>query len=74
MGTIEQKIMEQALRKYKKIYPCGSKKSLWECFTRYNDSVLFWFNTEDDTTHMIRQDNVMDVHTGFGLYEQARAA
>jgi hypothetical protein len=56
METIQNSMIEQAQRQFKTIYPCGLKKSLTECFTRHNNHIIFWFNTEDHTTHMLTSD------------------
>lgn len=50
----EEKIelIEEAKRKYEKIYLCVNK-TIDESFTEGNNGkILFWFNTEDKSTHM----------------------
>lgn len=56
MGQIEQKLIKQATRKHKKIFPCAHKENLDECFTKDNGRIMFWFNTEDQSTHVISAD------------------
>lgn len=46
-------LIEKARMKYKRIFPCGDKKSLSECFTKEEDELIFWFNTEDDSTRVV---------------------
>jgi hypothetical protein len=53
MSELQQKMIDEAVREHKRIYPCTNKKDLSECFTRQGDKLLFWFNTEDRTTHVI---------------------
>lgn len=53
MGKREQKLFKKARDIYKNITPCGSKKSFDECFTEYEDKLFFWFDTEDDSTHIL---------------------
>ena len=53
MGTKQKKLIKKAVNKYKKIYPCGGRKAFSECFTRESDdSLWFWFDTEDRSTHV----------------------
>jgi hypothetical protein len=56
MEVICEDLIEQAVAKYRTIYPCGLKKSLAECFTLQNNRVVFWFNTEDQSTHMLMRE------------------
>ena len=51
----EQKklLIEKAINKHDKIYPCGKCSSLQECFTMQGDQLLFWYNTEGGSTHVI---------------------
>ena len=53
MGELELQIIDKAKKAHKKIYPCASKKSLSECFTKNENHLLFWFNTEDSSTHVV---------------------
>lgn len=43
----------KAIEMYKEIYPCASKLDLVDCFTTEGDTVLFWFNTSDESTHVL---------------------
>ena len=58
MNDQKQKLIRQARNQYKQIYPCSAKKSLGDCFTVEEDRILFWFNTSDETTHVITQELV----------------
>jgi hypothetical protein len=55
MKDIERKLLLKALLKYQKIYPCGNKKNFSECFTTFGNNILFWFNTEDQSTHLLSE-------------------
>lgn len=46
-------LIKKAKSKYKRIFPCGDKKTLSECFTEEDDELIFWFNTEDDSTRVL---------------------
>jgi hypothetical protein len=58
MNEIKQKLINRAKMQFKQIYPCSTKKRLKECFTIEDDLMIFWFNTEDETTHIITQNLV----------------
>ncbi|MBD3346979.1 MAG: hypothetical protein GF401_18145 [Chitinivibrionales bacterium] len=53
MSRLQKKLIKMALKQHKTILPCGDKKSLEECFTQHEDTMLFWFNTHDKTTKII---------------------
>lgn len=53
MGHLEQRLIKRATKKHKKIYPCGHKNSLADCFTEDEGRLMLWFNTEDQSTHVV---------------------
>ena len=53
MNELKRKMIRKAVQQYKRIYPCGSKRNFSECFTLIDDSIVFWFNTEDRSTHLM---------------------
>jgi hypothetical protein len=53
MNEIKKTMIQQAMQRYNRIYPCGTKRSLYECFTEAEGKLIFWFNTDDQTTHLI---------------------
>jgi hypothetical protein len=53
MNELKRKMIRKALRQYRRIYPCGSKRTFSECFTQVDDGLVFWFNTEDRSTHLL---------------------
>jgi hypothetical protein len=36
-----------------KIFPCGENGQLEDCFTIAENILFFWFNTEDNNTHVL---------------------
>jgi transposase len=53
MGHLERQLIDKATRKHKKIYPCAHKGNIDECFTRDEGRLMLWFNTEDQSTHVV---------------------
>ncbi|MBN2038226.1 MAG: hypothetical protein JW768_15905 [Chitinispirillaceae bacterium] len=53
MGELEQRLIQRAVQKHKKIFPCAPKNDLQSCFTREKDRLLFWYNTKDRSTHVV---------------------
>jgi hypothetical protein len=53
MNALKRKMIRKAVQQYKRIYPCGSKQHFSECFTMVDDGIVFWFNTEDRSTHLL---------------------
>ncbi|MBD3314757.1 MAG: hypothetical protein GF344_03135 [Chitinivibrionales bacterium] len=53
MNRMKRRLIQRARETYKTIYPCGGRPSFSECFTHYEDKVLFWFDTEDRSTHVV---------------------
>jgi hypothetical protein len=53
MNELKLKMIAEARKKYKSIYPCGNRSDLVECFTKMGDLLAFWFNTEDHSTHLL---------------------
>ena len=48
---IKTSLISRAMEKYNRIFPVKGKK-IEECFSRERDLVLFWYNTEDKSTHI----------------------
>ena len=53
MNEMKKAMIRQAIKKYRQIYPCGIRKDLWDCFTVMDGRIVFWFNTADNTTHLL---------------------
>ena len=56
MDAIKQNLILKARTQHHSIYPCGSRKSLDDCFTVDHGRILFWFNTDDMSTHVVTSD------------------
>lgn len=46
-------MINEALSKYQTIEPCAGLSSFDDCFRRYGDNMVFWFNTEDQSTRAV---------------------
>ena len=55
MNSIKRKMIANARKKYRRIFPCSFRRNLDECFTIENDKIIFWFNTEDFSTHTLTE-------------------
>lgn len=55
MNNVKLKLIERAINEYGKIYPCNNNGMLNDCFTEEKEKVLFWFNTEDNSTHLLEE-------------------
>jgi|GEM_PF-978371 len=53
MSDLKKIMIKKAKDRYKKIRPCGRRRKLDECFTVEDDRLCFWFNTEDQSTHVL---------------------
>lgn len=53
MNELEQRMVLKAKKKHEKIFPCAHKQHFSDCFTRHENQVFFWYNTEDQSTHVI---------------------
>ena len=52
MSELQHTMLKQARERYRTIFPCWPRGSFNECFTVEGDKLCFWFNTEDDSTHL----------------------
>jgi hypothetical protein len=53
MEDLKQKLIDRAIEKHNRIFPCGSRKNFSECFTILEEQLLFWYNTEDHDTKVL---------------------
>ena len=53
MDTLKRNMINEARERYSKILPCSNKEKFSDCFTVDCDQLLFWFNTEDKSTHVL---------------------
>jgi hypothetical protein len=56
MEHIKEKLIQTAKERFTHIKPCGKHKSLHDCFTVQDNTLMFWFNTHDDTTKVLRHE------------------
>jgi hypothetical protein len=56
MKELKLQLIERALEEHQVIFPCTSRGELEECFTETDNKLLFWFNTQDHSTHLIMHD------------------
>ena len=53
MSKYKHDLIRKAVNRYEKIFPCGTKSDFSECFTEYKNTLFLWFNTKDNSTHVI---------------------
>ncbi|RPI97360.1 MAG: hypothetical protein EHM32_01660 [Spirochaetales bacterium] len=53
MSEAKLELLQKALETHEKIFPCGGTSTLQDCFTTAGNKLYFWFNTEDDSTHLL---------------------
>lgn len=55
MNKTKHHLIKKARQTYSKISPCGTKTSLFDCFTIIENGkkLVFWFNTPDNSTHVM---------------------
>ena len=56
MTDLEQSLIRKASEMHVNIYPCTQRADFEHCFTRDSERVYFWFNTEDNSTHIVMAD------------------
>jgi hypothetical protein len=49
----KERMIQEARRRYRSIRPCSHRKELGECFTVDHRRLFFWFNTSDESTHVM---------------------
>ncbi|MDO5575606.1 MAG: hypothetical protein Q4F84_00890 [Fibrobacter sp.] len=54
MDEIKTKLINKAQEMYSNIYPCGNNVSFVDCFTICENDLIFWFNTDDNSTHLLK--------------------
>lgn len=53
MNELKTNMISKAVELYSSIYPVKTKRELAECFTTEGNLLVFWFNTADESTHVI---------------------
>lgn len=56
MTDVEKNLLRRAHEMHSTIFPCPPGKDFKYCFTRDQEKIYFWFNTEDRSTHVIAAD------------------
>ena len=56
MQEIQDRLIRQAMETHQNIAPCSNRESLHDCFSTFDDKLIFWFNTDDDSTHVIMEE------------------
>ncbi|MDD5673469.1 MAG: hypothetical protein PHC61_04860 [Chitinivibrionales bacterium] len=56
MNSLKRKMIQQAQKQYRSIWPCNDRNDFSESFTVEDEKVFFWFNTEDESTHVLTAD------------------
>ena len=53
MSELKMRLIDLASKRHKKIFPCSHKEFLMDCFTQHENQIFFWYNTEDQSTHIV---------------------
>jgi len=53
MNERKERLFHTALLQYNRIFPCSECDTWDECYTLENNRILFWFNTDEGTTHLL---------------------
>lgn len=53
MDRFHKKLIQRAIRKFVNIYPCSKATDFEESFTVTGNKLIFWFNTDDRSTHVV---------------------
>jgi len=67
MREIKERMIQQALTQYGTICLLPHKASFSDCFTFENSMLIFWFNTEDQSTHFIAEKVASQMFENFAL-------
>jgi hypothetical protein len=52
METMYEKLINRAKEKHGVIFPCTIGHSWHDAFTIWENNLLFWYNDEDNSTHV----------------------
>lgn len=52
MNELKDNMLKKAMERYRTIFPCWPRQNIQDCFTVEGTKLCFWFNTEDDSTHL----------------------
>ncbi len=48
-------MIKRAKDTFKHIAPCPTRENFDNCFTVEENNIYFWFNTEDQSTHVLSE-------------------
>lgn len=54
------------------IYPIGGGKSFDDCFSLLDGHTVFWFNTPDQSSHIVSSKEFLNSQKGFQNADQAK--
>jgi len=52
MNELKKKMVQNAEAKFNEISPCFPLTELNDCFFVEGNTIYFWFNTQDNSTHL----------------------
>ncbi len=52
LRELMDKLISDAVTTHGRIFPCGEKSSFYECFTIEGERIVFWYDTDDGSTHV----------------------
>jgi hypothetical protein len=55
MSAVKERLIEEAKKRYGTICLPQDKESFSDCFTCEKSMLIFWFNTEDLSTHLLAE-------------------
>jgi hypothetical protein len=55
INTLKEQMIMQARKRHGKIFPCMGYRYWDKCFTSIGDYLLLWYNTEDKSTHLLKE-------------------
>ncbi|HMB01267.1 MAG TPA: hypothetical protein VKS21_09805 [Spirochaetota bacterium] len=53
MNKEKYRMIRKAVSRWKHIYPCSGLANFENCFTTMGNKLIFWFNTDDHSTHVL---------------------
>jgi hypothetical protein len=58
MTERHDKLIAKAIEQHSTIFPCADRTELTDCFTTVGNKILFWFNTADQSTHVLADESL----------------
>ncbi|MGM0461979.1 MAG: hypothetical protein ACQEQ4_06115 [Fibrobacterota bacterium] len=56
MDHLKETLIQKAENRFTHITPCSTKRDIRDCFSVEDNRLLFWFNTSDNSTHILTAD------------------